>query len=217
MSVKELLEKFNKVGINEEDSISEFPPFMQKSLFHLGLKKDVNYTVTSDGSQVTFNTPEEFKKAIDHFKTKGLTYKTENKTIILEAKDKETGDYRDVSGEDKLTADQKITGKRVKIKIPNAYGSTGVIMKYDADTDDVLVRVRGANFISVNLKDLEILKDEKDESAIKEINKGAFHRWLGKAEDSPITTADIEKGLHSKDPHVRKMANFAKNAKKWNK
>jgi len=47
------------------------------------------------------------------------------------------------------------------------------------------------------------------------IEKGAFHRWLGKSEDSPITEADIKKGLASKDPHVRKMANFAKNARKW--
>jgi hypothetical protein len=51
----------------------------------------------------------------------------------------------------------------------------------------------------------------------EDIKKGAFHRWLGKAEDSPITTADIERGKRSDDPHVRKMANFAKNAKGWKK
>jgi hypothetical protein len=47
------------------------------------------------------------------------------------------------------------------------------------------------------------------------IKKGAFHRWLGKSEDSPITDADIKRGLASRDPHVRKMANFARNARKW--
>lgn len=43
------------------------------------------------------------------------------------------------------------------------------------------------------------------------IEKGAFHRWLGKDEDEPITDADIEKGLKSKDKHARKMAQFVKN------
>lgn len=45
----------------------------------------------------------------------------------------------------------------------------------------------------------------------EDIKKGAFHRWLGKSEDAPITAADIQKGLNSRDPHARKMAQFAKN------
>jgi len=49
----------------------------------------------------------------------------------------------------------------------------------------------------------------------KKIHKGKFHEWLGKDKDEPITDADIEKGLASDDPEVRKMANFAKNARKW--
>lgn len=48
-----------------------------------------------------------------------------------------------------------------------------------------------------------------------DIKKGAFHRWLGKDEDEPITTSDIKKGLESGEPHIVKMANFAKNVKKW--
>ena len=44
-----------------------------------------------------------------------------------------------------------------------------------------------------------------------DIKKGAFHKWLGKPEDEKITVADINKGLKSKDAHVRKMAQFAKN------
>jgi len=47
------------------------------------------------------------------------------------------------------------------------------------------------------------------------VKKGAFHRWLGKNEISPITDADIRKGLASNDPNVVKMANFARNARKW--
>lgn len=58
-------------------------------------------------------------------------------------------------------------------------------------------------------------KTPKKDSPIKPVKKGGFHEWLGKKPDEPITDADIEKGLKSKDPHVRKMAQFAKNAKKW--
>ena len=50
---------------------------------------------------------------------------------------------------------------------------------------------------------------------IHDIKKGAFHRWLGKKPGEPITDADIEKGLRSQDPHVRRMAQFAKNSRKW--
>ena len=47
------------------------------------------------------------------------------------------------------------------------------------------------------------------------IKKGAFHKWLGKSENEPITQADIAKGKASSDEHVRKMAQFAENAKHW--
>ncbi len=163
--IKDLLEKFNKAGIKEENEFSEFPPFMQKNLALLGLKKDIDYTVTSDNLRpklVTFNTQDQFEKAIRHFKSKGLQYRTEGKTIILEAKEKENKDYRDIENDDKLTVAQKLAGKRVKIKVPNAYGSTGVVIKYDEDTDDLLVRIRGANFISVSMKDVDILNPNED-------------------------------------------------------
>lgn len=51
--------------------------------------------------------------------------------------------------------------------------------------------------------------------AIGKVKAGAFHAWLGKKEDAPITAADIERGLKSDDPHVRRMANFARNSKTW--
>lgn len=47
------------------------------------------------------------------------------------------------------------------------------------------------------------------------LRKGAFHKWLGKDTSEPLTAKDIKRGLASDDPHVRKMANFAKNARKW--
>ena len=57
-------------------------------------------------------------------------------------------------------------------------------------------------------------KKSKDKMDL-EIKKGSFHEWLGKDKDEPITDEDIAKGLASDDPHVRKMAQFAKNAKEW--
>lgn len=51
----------------------------------------------------------------------------------------------------------------------------------------------------------------KEEIELDEaIKKGAFHRWLGKSEDQPITAADIKKGLAA-GGHAAKMANFARN------
>lgn len=46
-------------------------------------------------------------------------------------------------------------------------------------------------------------------------NPGAFHRWLGVPEGTELSQDDIVKGLHSDNPHVRKMATFANNARKW--
>lgn len=50
---------------------------------------------------------------------------------------------------------------------------------------------------------------------IGHIDKGAFHRWLGKSEDEPITKADIAKGKAA-GGHAAKMADFAESAKGWN-
>ena len=46
------------------------------------------------------------------------------------------------------------------------------------------------------------------------VRKGGFHKWLGKKQGEAITEADIEKGLAA-GGHAAKMANFARNAKKW--
>jgi len=45
------------------------------------------------------------------------------------------------------------------------------------------------------------------------INKGGFHRWLGKSQDAPITKADIAKGKAA-GGHPAKMASFADSAQK---
>jgi hypothetical protein len=50
---------------------------------------------------------------------------------------------------------------------------------------------------------------------IGKIRKGAFHRYLGKKAGARITGADIRKGLKA-GGHAAKMANFARNAKRWN-
>lgn len=50
--------------------------------------------------------------------------------------------------------------------------------------------------------------------AIGHINPGAFHRWLGKASGTPITSADIAKGIKA-GGHPAKMAQFAKSARKF--
>lgn len=53
--------------------------------------------------------------------------------------------------------------------------------------------------------------------SIKPSHKGLFHKDVGKKPGAKITSADIDKGLASKNPAERKRANFAKNARKWNK
>jgi hypothetical protein len=45
---------------------------------------------------------------------------------------------------------------------------------------------------------------------IGHIEKGGFHRWLGKPESEPITAADIAKGKAA-GGHAEKMTVFAEN------
>lgn len=46
---------------------------------------------------------------------------------------------------------------------------------------------------------------------IKKANKGKFTAYKKR------TGKTTSEALHSKNPHVRQMANFARNAKKWSK
>ena len=50
--------------------------------------------------------------------------------------------------------------------------------------------------------------------AIGPIKHGAFHAYLGKSPDQPITDADIERGLKA-GGHPAKMAEFAKASRGW--
>jgi peptidoglycan hydrolase-like protein with peptidoglycan-binding domain len=63
----------------------------------------------------------------------------------------------------------------------------------------------------------QVLRDRLEmEEAIGPIKKNAFHAWLGKKPDEPITDADIAKGKAA-GGHPAKMAHFAEQARKWGK
>lgn len=47
------------------------------------------------------------------------------------------------------------------------------------------------------------------------LRKGGLHRALGMSEKKEIPDAKLDAALESKNGHVRKMAQFAKNAKKF--
>ena len=52
---------------------------------------------------------------------------------------------------------------------------------------------------------------------IKPKNKGKFTAWCKSNGYDRVTTACIEEALKSKKAHVREMANFARNSRKWKK
>ena len=83
---------------------------------------------------------------------------------------------------------------------------------YAKALDEVYAKDQNEDEVSLEAAD----KNKKPQKKMKlKIKKGSFHEWLGKKPGEPISDKDIEKGLKSDDPHVRKMAQFAKNAKKW--
>jgi hypothetical protein len=57
-------------------------------------------------------------------------------------------------------------------------------------------------------------KRDSHHRAMFHLRKGGFHKFLGKPEGEPITDADIAKGMAA-GGHAAKMANFAKNARKF--
>lgn len=59
--------------------------------------------------------------------------------------------------------------------------------------------------------------DKKPVIKIKEENKGKFTEWAKRHGHKGVTNAAIEEGLASRLSSVRKQAQFAKNAKSWNK
>lgn len=61
---------------------------------------------------------------------------------------------------------------------------------------------------------------KKSKIHIKPQNKGKFTAWAKKKgmakKGGGVSDSAIQAGLKSKDPAVRKRANFARNARKWN-
>lgn len=60
-------------------------------------------------------------------------------------------------------------------------------------------------------------KKKKSGINIKKKNQGKFRKSVGAKKGKKLTTAQINKGLKSKNPKTRQRANFARNARKWNK
>lgn len=87
-------------------------------------------------------------------------------------------------------------------------------IKAVGETDAGVVEKSNNAYVSMEAIREKKKADKKKKVAIK-VKKGSFHEWLGKKPGDPITDSDIQRGLKSNDPHVRKMAQFAKNAKKW--
>lgn len=52
---------------------------------------------------------------------------------------------------------------------------------------------------------------------IKASRKGSLHKALGVPKGKKISEKKLEKAEHSKNPKLRKKAQFAENAKKWRK
>lgn len=52
---------------------------------------------------------------------------------------------------------------------------------------------------------------------IKPANKGKLHKTAGVPQGQKIPSGKLQQLKNSKDPKTRKRANFAINAKKWNK
>lgn len=61
------------------------------------------------------------------------------------------------------------------------------------------------------------MADKKPEIEIKPENKGKFTRWCKDHGHDSVTGACEAEGLASKLASVRKMAQFSKNAKSWDK
>ncbi len=50
---------------------------------------------------------------------------------------------------------------------------------------------------------------------IKPSHKGRLHKALGVPQGKPIPEGSLRQALHSSNPHVRQMAQFAVNAKSF--
>jgi uncharacterized protein (DUF983 family) len=99
----------------------------------------------------------------------------------------------------------KPTNHHLSFKCPSCNHAWSVDAKVNRDDD-----CPKCGDVSKPIKDVTESNADLLEASDK-IKKGAFHKWLGKPEDEKITQADIERGLKSDDPHVRKMAQYVVN------
>ena len=58
---------------------------------------------------------------------------------------------------------------------------------------------------------------KKKKLDLSNLKEGTFTQYCKKKGYKGVTEACIQEGLKSKNPKTRKRANFARNAKKWNK
>ena len=58
------------------------------------------------------------------------------------------------------------------------------------------------------------VKDKWIQKAVPQSHKGRLHKALGVAAGKKIPAKKLSKALHSDNPHMRHMAQFAKNVKK---
>lgn len=105
-------------------------------------------------------------------------------------------------------------------RVQDINGMSNLLMNQDGwrvEVEDVpsgMVRITRIRLLN-NSQPTDYAQLPATASPIGEVKHGDFHKWLGKSEDEPITDADIEKGLKA-GGHAAKMANFARNARKWN-
>lgn len=58
-------------------------------------------------------------------------------------------------------------------------------------------------------------KFTKSNPAVKPSHKGRLHKALGIPQDQPIPLEDLNEAMQSKNPHMRKMASYAKTMRSW--
>lgn len=51
--------------------------------------------------------------------------------------------------------------------------------------------------------------------SLHQLRKGGLHRALGIAEDKPISEAKLSAAEKSSNPHIKKMAVFARTMRSW--
>ncbi len=120
---------------------------------------------------------------------------------------------RDIHAQNKhLTADE---AKAIEAHTETDRFTNGETHTSIQNGHKVSVRKNGGNADSEDLDESTIDDVLINEALELHLKKGAFHKWLGKAEGEKITSDDINRGLKSDDSHARKMAQFAKNARNW--